>query len=154
VAGAAGRPLNLAFHSFEARHACNRAASSSSGIGLWAYLAVFAATAAGYMAIRIGTAAIGAAAVLSSQGQLIITAVLIVAVIGNGQQLYVSPTPFTATSGRSTASSASPPGPTPCSGPRAQAPVAAVPGYPRACQRAHLDGNPARAGPPPARRDA
>jgi F0F1-type ATP synthase membrane subunit c/vacuolar-type H+-ATPase subunit K len=90
VAGAAGRPLNLAFHSFEARHACNRAASSSSGIGLWAYLAVFAATAAGYMAIRIGTAAIGAAAVLSSQGQLIITAVLIVAVIGNGQQLYVS----------------------------------------------------------------
>ena len=87
----AGRPLNLAFHSFEARHACNRAASSSSGIGLWAYLAVFAATAAGYMGIPIiGTAAIGAAAVLSSQGQLIITAVLIVAAIGNGQQLHVS----------------------------------------------------------------
>ena len=59
----AGRPLNLAFHSFEARHACNRAASSSSGIGLWAYLAVFAATAAGYMGIPIiGTAATGAAA--------------------------------------------------------------------------------------------
>jgi Bacterial regulatory proteins, luxR family len=59
-------------------------------IGLWAYLAVFAATAAGYMGIRIGTAAIGAAGVLASQGQLIITAVLIVAAIGNGQQLYVS----------------------------------------------------------------
>jgi hypothetical protein len=59
----AGRPLNLAFHSFEARHACNRAASSSSGIGLWAHLAVFAATAAGYRDIPIiGTAATGAVA--------------------------------------------------------------------------------------------
>jgi hypothetical protein len=59
----AGRPLNLAFHSFEARHACNRAASSSSGIGLWAYLAVFAAIAAGYRDIPIiGTAATGAVA--------------------------------------------------------------------------------------------
>ena len=42
-------------------------------------------------------------------------------------------TPFTATSGRSAPSSASPHGPTPCSGPRAQAPVAAAPGHPRAC---------------------
>ncbi len=42
------------------------------------------------LAIRIGTTAIGAAAVLASQGQLIITAVLIVAAIGNDQQLYVS----------------------------------------------------------------
>jgi membrane protein DedA with SNARE-associated domain len=60
------------------------AASSGSGIGIWAYLAVFAATAGGYMGIPIiGTAAIGAAAVLASQGQLNIAAVLIVAAIGN-----------------------------------------------------------------------
>jgi membrane protein DedA with SNARE-associated domain len=60
------------------------AASSSSGIGIWAYLAVFAAAAAGYMGIPIiGTAAIGAAAVLASQGQLNIAAVLIVAAIGS-----------------------------------------------------------------------
>ncbi len=60
------------------------AASSSSGIGIWAYLAVFAATAAGYMGIPIiGSAAIGAAAVLASQGQLNIAAVLIVAAIGS-----------------------------------------------------------------------
>ena len=60
------------------------AASSSTGIGIWAYLAVFAATAAGYMGVPIiGTAAIGAAAVLASQGQLNIAAVLIVAAIGN-----------------------------------------------------------------------
>ena len=74
------------YHPMPLRFRC-----SSSGIGIWAYRAVFAATAAGYMGIPIiGTAAIGAAAVLSSQGQLIITAVLIVAVIGIGQQLYVS----------------------------------------------------------------
>lgn len=60
------------------------AASSSSGTGIWACLAVFAATAAGYMGIPlIGTAAIGTAAVLASQGQLNIAAVLIVAAIGN-----------------------------------------------------------------------
>ena len=45
------RPLNPAFHSFEAPLV------PSSGIGLRAYLAVFAATAAGYMGIPIiGTA--------------------------------------------------------------------------------------------------
>ena len=60
------------------------AASSSSGTGIWAYLAVFAASAAGYMGIPlIGTAAIGAAAVLASQGQLNIAAVLIVAAVGS-----------------------------------------------------------------------
>ena len=60
------------------------AASSSSGIGIWAYLAVLAAAAAGYMGIPfIGTAAIGAAAVLASQGQLNIAAVLIVAAVGS-----------------------------------------------------------------------
>jgi len=60
------------------------AAGSSSGTGIWAYLAVFAATAAGYMGIPlIGTAAIGAAAVLASQGQLNIAAVLIVAAVGS-----------------------------------------------------------------------
>ena len=60
------------------------AAGSSSGTGIWAYLAVFAASAAGYMGIPlIGTAAIGAAAVLASQGQLNIAAVLIVAAVGS-----------------------------------------------------------------------
>ena len=60
------------------------AAGSSSGTGIWAYLAVFAASAAGYMGIPlIGTAAIGAAAVLASQGQLNIAAVLIVAAAGS-----------------------------------------------------------------------
>ena len=60
------------------------AASSSSGTSIWAYLAVFAASAAGYMGIPfIGTAAIAAAAVLASQGQLNIAAVLIVAAIGS-----------------------------------------------------------------------
>ncbi len=55
------------------------AASSSGGIGTWAYLAAFAATAAGYMGIPFtGTVAIGAAAVLALQGQLNIAAVLIV----------------------------------------------------------------------------
>ena len=48
------------------------------------HLAAFAATAAGYMGIPFtGTAAIGAAAVLASQGQLNIAAVLIVAAMGN-----------------------------------------------------------------------
>ncbi len=81
----AGRQLNLAVHSFKARvmHAI-AAAGSGGGIGIWAFLAAFAATAAGYMGIPFtGTAAIGAAAVLASQGQLNIAAVLIVAAIGN-----------------------------------------------------------------------
>ena len=60
------------------------AAGSGGGIGTWAYLAAFAVTAAGYMGIPFtGTAAIGAAAVLASQGQLNIAAVLIVAALGN-----------------------------------------------------------------------
>ena len=60
------------------------AASSSGGVGIWAYLAVFAATAAGYMGIPfVGTAAVCTAAVLASQGQLNIAAVFIVAAIGN-----------------------------------------------------------------------
>lgn len=59
------------------------ATGSPSALGVWAYLAVFAAAAAGYMGIPlIGTAVIGAAAVLASQGQLNIAAVLAVAAIG------------------------------------------------------------------------
>jgi membrane protein DedA with SNARE-associated domain len=54
------------------------AASSSSALGVWAYLAVFAAAAFGYMGIPfIGAAAIGFAAVLASQGRLNIAAVLL-----------------------------------------------------------------------------
>ena len=50
------------------------AASSSGGIGTWAYLAAFAA---GYMGIPFtGTVAIGTAAILARQGQLNIAAVL------------------------------------------------------------------------------
>ncbi len=57
---------------------------SSGGICTWAYLGAFAATAARYMGIHSsGRAAIGAAAVLASQGKLNIAAVLIVAAIGN-----------------------------------------------------------------------
>ena len=60
------------------------AASSGGGVGIWAYLAVFAATAAGYMGIPfVGTAAVCTAAVLASQGQLNIAVVFIVAAIGN-----------------------------------------------------------------------
>ena len=60
------------------------AGSSADGPGVWAYLAILAATAAGYMGVPfIGTAAIGAAAVFASQEKLNIAAVLIVAVIGN-----------------------------------------------------------------------
>ena len=60
------------------------AGSSANGPGVWAYLAILAATAAGYMGVPfIGTAAIGAAAVFASQEKLNIAAVLIVAVIGN-----------------------------------------------------------------------
>ena len=60
------------------------AGSSANGPGVWAYLAILAATAAGYMGVPfIGTAAIGAAAVFASQGKLNIAVVLIVAVIGN-----------------------------------------------------------------------
>ncbi len=60
------------------------AASSSGGVGIRAYLAVFAATAAGYMGVPfVGAAAVCTAAVLASQGQLNIAAVFIVAAIGN-----------------------------------------------------------------------
>lgn len=59
------------------------ATGSSSAPGIWAYLAVFAAAAAGYMGVPIiATAVIGAAAVVASQGQLNIAEVLIVAAIG------------------------------------------------------------------------
>lgn len=65
-------------------HVLAAAGSSANGPGVWAYLAILAATAAGYMGVPfIGTAAIGAAAVFASQGKLNIAAVLIVAVIGN-----------------------------------------------------------------------
>ena len=58
--------------------------SSANSPGVWAYVAVFAATVAGYMGVPfIGTAAIGVAAVFASQGELNIAAVLIVAVIGS-----------------------------------------------------------------------
>ena len=53
------------------------AAGSGGGMGIWAYLAAFAATAAGYTGIPFtGAVAIGAAAA-ASQGQLNIAAVLI-----------------------------------------------------------------------------
>ena len=65
-------------------HVLAAAGSSADSPGVWAYLAILAATAAGYMGVPfIGTAAIGAAAVFASQGKLNIAAVLIVAVIGN-----------------------------------------------------------------------
>jgi membrane protein DedA with SNARE-associated domain len=50
---------------------------------VWAYLVLFLAAAAGYMGVPlVGTAVIGFAGVLASQGQLNIAAVLIVAAIG------------------------------------------------------------------------
>ena len=59
------------------------AAGSAGGPGLWAYLVLFIAATAGYMGVPIiGTAVIGAAAVLASQGKLNIAAVLIVAALG------------------------------------------------------------------------
>jgi membrane protein DedA with SNARE-associated domain len=59
------------------------AAGSSSAPGIWAYVAVFAAAAAGYAGVPlIATAVIGAAAVVASQGELNIAEVLIVAAIG------------------------------------------------------------------------
>jgi len=59
------------------------ATGSSSAPGIWAYVAVFAAAAAGYMGVPlIATAVIGAAAVVASQGELNIAEVLIVAAIG------------------------------------------------------------------------
>ena len=59
------------------------ATGSSSAPGIWAYLVVFVAAAAGYMGVPvIATAVIGAAAVVASQGQLNIAEVLIVAAIG------------------------------------------------------------------------
>jgi membrane protein DedA with SNARE-associated domain len=59
------------------------AADTSSALGVWAYLVIFAAAAAGYMGVPfIATAVIGTAAVLASQGKLNIAAVLVVAAIG------------------------------------------------------------------------
>lgn len=59
------------------------AASTPSPLGVWVYLVLFLAAAAGYMGVPfIGTAAIGFAAVLASQGRLNIAAVLIVAAVG------------------------------------------------------------------------
>src|SRR5215469_9450090 len=64
-------------------HVLAAADGSADGPGIWAYLAILAATAAGYMGVPvIGTAVIGAAAVFASQGKLNIAAVLIVAAIG------------------------------------------------------------------------
>lgn len=65
-------------------HVVAVADSSTNSPGVWVYLVVLAGTAAGYMGVPfVGTAAIGAAAVFASQGELNIAAVLIVAVIGN-----------------------------------------------------------------------
>jgi membrane protein DedA with SNARE-associated domain len=59
------------------------ASGPPSALGIGAYLVLFAAAAAGYMGIPlIGTAVIGFAAVLASQGRLNIVAVLVVAAIG------------------------------------------------------------------------
>jgi membrane protein DedA with SNARE-associated domain len=59
------------------------AAGTSSAVSPWAYLAVFAAAAAGYMGVPlVATAVIGAAAVVASQGELDIAAVLVVGAIG------------------------------------------------------------------------
>ena len=59
------------------------AAGPSSAVGAWAYLVVFAAAAAGYMGVPlIATAVIGAAAVVASQGELNIAAVLVAGAIG------------------------------------------------------------------------
>jgi membrane protein DedA with SNARE-associated domain len=59
------------------------AAGPSSAVGVWAYVVLFFAAAAGYMGVPvIGTAVIGFAAVLASQGRLNIAAVLIVAALG------------------------------------------------------------------------
>ena len=58
-----------------------------SALGIWAYLALFVAAAVGYMGVPvIGTAVIGFAAVLTSQGRLNIVAVLVVAAIGCGRR--------------------------------------------------------------------
>jgi len=59
------------------------AAGTSGPPGIWAYLAIFAAAAFGYLGIPfVGAAAIGFAAVLASQGKLNIVAVLVLAAIG------------------------------------------------------------------------
>ena len=59
------------------------AAGTSSAVSPWAYLAVFAAAAAGYMGVPlIATAVIGGAAVAASQGELNIAAVLVAGAIG------------------------------------------------------------------------
>jgi membrane protein DedA with SNARE-associated domain len=59
------------------------AADSSSAPGVWAYLVVFVAAAAGYMGVPVvATAAIATAAVFASQGELNIAGVLVVAALG------------------------------------------------------------------------
>ncbi len=59
------------------------APSSAAQYGVWAYLAVFAFMAASFAGIpAIGTAVVGWAAVLASQGKLSIYVVLIVAALG------------------------------------------------------------------------
>ena len=59
------------------------AAGPTGAVGDWAYVAVFAAAAAGYMGVPlIGTAVVSFAAVLASQGRLNIVAVLVVAAVG------------------------------------------------------------------------
>jgi membrane protein DedA with SNARE-associated domain len=59
------------------------AAGPPSAVGAWAYVVLFFAAAAGYMGVPIiGSAVIGVAAVLASQGRLNIAAVLIVAALG------------------------------------------------------------------------
>jgi membrane protein DedA with SNARE-associated domain len=61
------------------------AASPPSAVGVRAYLVVFAAAAAGYMGVPlIATAVIAAAAVVASQGELNIAAVLVAGAIGCG----------------------------------------------------------------------
>lgn len=64
-------------------HLLAAASPPPSPLGVWVYLVLFVAAAAGYMGVPvIGTAAIGFAAVLASQGRLNIAAVLIVAAVG------------------------------------------------------------------------
>jgi membrane protein DedA with SNARE-associated domain len=59
------------------------ATGQAAPLSPWAYLAVFAAAAAGYMGVPVvATAVIGFAAVLASQGSLNIAAVLVVAALG------------------------------------------------------------------------
>jgi len=59
------------------------AGDATSAYGAWVYLVIFAATTAGYAGVpAVGATVIGLGAVLASQGELNIAAVLVVAVIG------------------------------------------------------------------------